>query len=127
MMVMALESRVAFALGVVGREVPTDDDAVVEPVSDLLLPISTFFSVPTLTTCARACVAVLALLRNVDPTLKALAPLLGRPPPNFSKSMLGTGGALLSTLLLPTDLTLTTVGLARIPVWAGVSTWACFP
>jgi hypothetical protein len=108
-----LESRVTRPLGVVGGDGAMVDDDVSDSV---LLPTSTFFNVPTFTTCARACVAVLALLRNVEPTLKALAPLLGLPPPNFSKSIVGTGGVTISPLLLPTDLTLTTVGLALIPV-----------
>lgn len=120
MIVMALESRVGFPLGVVGRD-SAGKERVDESVSDLA-PISIFFSPPTLTTWARACVAVLALLRKVEPTLKALAPLFGRPLPNFWKSIVGTGGALTSKLLLPVDLTLTTVGLARIPVWAGAAT-----
>ncbi|KAI6752787.1 hypothetical protein HG530_013539 [Fusarium avenaceum] len=110
-----LESRVTLPFGVAGGELAMVDDDASDSV---LLPMSTFFNVPTLTTCARACVAVLALLRNVEPTLKALAPLLGRPLPNLPKSIAGTGGATSSPLLLPTDLTLTTVGLARIPVWA---------
>jgi len=120
-MTVILESRVTLPLGVVGGEgAIVDDDDVVS--DSALLPMLTFFNVPTLTTCARACVAVLALLRNVEPTLKALAPLLGRLLPNFWKSIEGTGGAIISLPLLPIDLTLTMVGLARIPVCAGVRT-----
>lgn len=114
MMVIALESRVAFPPGVVGRD-PVGSESVDESVSDLG-GISIFFSPPTLTTWARACVAVLALLRNVEPTLNALAPLFGRPEPNLWKSIAGTGGVFGSELLFPVDRTLTTVGLARMPV-----------
>jgi hypothetical protein len=99
-----------------------------DPLASGLEAISTILSPepPTLTTCARACVTVLALLRKVDPTLKLLAALVGRrclELLNFSKSMLGIGGVLGA---LEPDLTLTIVGLARIPVWAGVRT-CCLP
>lgn len=123
---MALESLAVFFMDGAGETAA--NDGADELVSDLTELISIFLSpVPTLTTCARACVAVLALLRKVEPTLKALAPLLGRVV-YFSKLMLGRGGVLLlSVLLFPTDLTLTTVGFARMPVCAGARTWACLP
>ena len=124
MRVTALESRVGAWL------IESDDEVVDTDLDDVLAsdlaPTSIFLSpLPNFTTWARPCVAVLALLTKVEPTLKALAPLLGRPLPNFSKSILGTGGVF-PPLTCP-DLTLTTVGLARMPVCAGVWTWACLP
>ena len=114
MIVMALESLAVPFRDAAGEAAASD--GAEELVSDLVELISIFLRpLPTFTTCARACVAVLALLRKVEPTLKALAPLLGRVV-YFSKLMLGTGGVLPSLLLFPTDLTLTTVGLARMPV-----------
>jgi len=77
----------------------------------------TFLTLPTRTTMARAGVAVwvLALFKNVEPTLKVLpAGLGGRRLLYFSKSTLGTGG-----VALPDDapdFTLTIAGLARMPV-----------
>lgn len=101
---------------------------VEDPLASGLEAISTIFNPepPILTTCARAWVTVLALLRKVDPTLKLLAALVGRRclgVLSLSKSMLGTGGVLGA---LEPDLTLTIIGLARIPVWAGVRT-CCLP
>jgi len=84
----------------------TVDDAAGDGIGssdvDFALPL-TFFTLPTRTTMARAGVAVcvLALLRNVDPTLKVLPAGLGGRRPlwlYFSKSTLGTGG-----VALPTD------------------------
>lgn len=101
-----------------------DDDTrdVDETLASDLAAMSTFFRpLPSLTTCARPCVAVLALFRYVELTLNSLAVLSGRAgPPNLPKSIEGTGGV--PGALAPADLTLTTVGFARMPVWAGVWT-----
>lgn len=92
-----------------------DANEVDETLASDLAAISILFNpLPSLTTWARPCCAVFALFRYVEPTLKLLALLSGRPAPNFWKSMAGTGGVL--GALRPADLTLTTVGLARIPV-----------
>jgi hypothetical protein len=76
-------------------------DGIGSSVVDFALP-ETFFTLPTRTTMARAGVAVwvLALFKNVEPTLNVLPVGLGgrRPLLYFSKSTLGTGG-----VALPTD------------------------
>lgn len=88
---------------------------------------------PTRTTCARTAVAVFALValfRKVEPTLKVLsAGLGGCLGAYFFRSTAGTGGAAKPSLepLLPIDLTLTMAALARMPVWAGVTTTPALP
>jgi hypothetical protein len=91
---------------VAGFESRTVDEAAGDGIGssevDFGLPL-TFFTLPTRTTMARAGVAVwvLALFKNVEPTLKVLPVGLGGRSPlplYFSKSTLGTGG-----VALPTD------------------------
>lgn len=74
--------------------------------------------------------ALVALFRNVEPTLKVLsAGLEGALFVYFLMSMAGTGGAARPSpeVLLPMDLTLTMAAFARMPVCAGVTTTPALP
>jgi len=86
------------------------------------LALDFFGALPTRTTCGRAWVAALALLRKVLPTLKAG---LGGPEAYLFQSTLGTGGVI-SPELAPFDFTLTTAAFPLMTVCAGTGDTIAF-